>query len=105
ELQTGGLSPEKKARIKEVQEYALKHKLWPDIRAGETREKKAAPAPTPTTETLKRDARLPAVGTVLEKQHGNVTHKVTVLADGFEYRGETHRSLSKVARLITGTTW
>jgi hypothetical protein len=26
-------------------------------------------------------------------------------ARGFEYKGERHRSLSKIARLITGTAW
>jgi hypothetical protein len=52
-----------------------------------------------------RDPRLPALGTVLTKQRGNETHDVRVLAKGFEYRGETYRSLSKIARLITGVSW
>ena len=105
ELQHGPLTPEKKARLKEVQEYALKKGLWPDIRAGESREKaKPTPSPAPAT-TVKLDPRLPPVGTVLEKQHANEKHQVKVLEDGFEYRGEKYRSLSKIARVITGTTW
>ena len=52
-----------------------------------------------------RDPRLPAPGTVLTRSHGGAEHRVTVLADGFEYRGERHRSLSRIARLITGTPW
>lgn len=52
-----------------------------------------------------RDPRLPPPGTVLTRLHDGVEHKVTILDDGFEYRGERHRSLSKVARLITGTAW
>jgi hypothetical protein len=32
-------------------------------------------------------------------------HEVTVLADGYEYDGRTFRSLSAVAREITGTRW
>ena len=32
-------------------------------------------------------------------------HSVTVLDDGFEYQGEHYRSLSKIARVITGTPW
>lgn len=52
-----------------------------------------------------RDPRLPPAGTVLTRLHEGVEHKVTILDGGFEYRGERHRSLSKVARLITGTPW
>jgi hypothetical protein len=52
-----------------------------------------------------RDERLPAVGSVLEREHGDVTYKVKVLDDGFEYRGQRHRSLSAIAKEITGTTW
>jgi hypothetical protein len=52
-----------------------------------------------------RDSRLPNVGTILAKERGQETHEVTVLVEGFEYRGETYRSLSKIARLITGVTW
>ncbi|MBI3184657.1 MAG: DUF2924 domain-containing protein [Myxococcales bacterium] len=52
-----------------------------------------------------RDPRLPPAGTVITRLHDGVEHKVTILDDGFEYGGERHRSLSKVARLITGTPW
>lgn len=52
-----------------------------------------------------RDRRLPPPGTLLRRCHDGVEHEVTVLEDGFEYRGERHRSLSKIARLITGTPW
>lgn len=33
------------------------------------------------------------------------THQVTVLEDGFLYAGKTWRSLSAIARAITGTAW
>jgi hypothetical protein len=34
-----------------------------------------------------------------------VEHCVTVLDDGFEYQGSKYRSLSAIARAITGTRW
>jgi hypothetical protein len=52
-----------------------------------------------------RDPRLPPPGHVLTRIHDGVEHKVTILSDGFEYRGEQHRSLSQIAKLITGTPW
>lgn len=46
-------------------------------------------------------------GTKLVRTWHGVEHEVTVLEDGkrFEYRGETYRSLTQIARLITGTHW
>jgi hypothetical protein len=44
-------------------------------------------------------------GTTLERVWRGETHLVTVLADGFAYRGQRYRSLSQIARLITGTRW
>lgn len=41
---------------------------------------------------------------LLRQWHGDV-HQVTVLEDGFAYRGERYRSLSAIARTITGTRW
>jgi len=49
-----------------------------------------------------RDPRLPAVGSVLERRYHDTVHKVRVLDDGFEYRSERYRSLSGIAKAITG---
>ena len=44
-------------------------------------------------------------GTLLVREWGGERHEVRVLERGFEYRGLPYRSLSAVARLITGTQW
>lgn len=44
-------------------------------------------------------------GTVLTRTWRGVLHHVAVLDAGLEYRGERFRSLSEVARRITGTRW
>ena len=46
-----------------------------------------------------------AVGAVLIRQWRGSTHQVTVLENGTLYRGKRYRSLSEVAREITGTRW
>lgn len=51
------------------------------------------------------DPRLPLPGSVLRKEHGGEVHEVIVLDEGFEYRGATFKSLSRVAREITGAAW
>ena len=52
-----------------------------------------------------RDARLPAIGTILKRDYQGATTSVTVAQDGFEYNGRTYRSLSAVAQQVTGTRW
>jgi hypothetical protein len=44
-------------------------------------------------------------GTVLFREHAGVLHRVTIVADGFEWEERTYASLSAVARAITGVRW
>ena len=44
-------------------------------------------------------------GSVLIREWHGVSHRVTVLADGVLLRGARYRSLSEVARKITGSRW
>jgi Protein of unknown function (DUF2924) len=44
-------------------------------------------------------------GTGLVREWHGVTHRVTVLDDGFDFDGERFRSLSEIARKITGVRW
>jgi hypothetical protein len=45
-------------------------------------------------------------GTRFLREWGGRDHEVTAMADGrFEYRGTAYRSLSAIAREITGTRW
>ena len=47
----------------------------------------------------------PIVGTKLIREWQGIEQAVTVLADGYEWQGRPYRSLSAVARAITGTRW
>ena len=44
-------------------------------------------------------------GTVLTRTYRGTHVAVTVLADGFEYAGQTYRSLSAIAKAVTGSHW
>jgi hypothetical protein len=54
-------------------------------------------------DVLDREIELVFVALVREWQ--GTTHHVTVTDDGFLWNGKPHRSLSSIARAITGTTW
>jgi len=49
------------------------------------------------------DSRLPPPGGQITRKYKGRTLLVTVLADGFEYLGERYRSLTGVAKAITGS--
>lgn len=55
--------------------------------------------------SVSQDGRLPMPGAVLTREYKGETIEVHVLPKGFEYEGEVYRSLSAVARTVTGTHW
>lgn len=44
-------------------------------------------------------------GTRLLREWKGITHEVTILKEGVLFKGKAYRSLSEVARLITGAHW
>jgi hypothetical protein len=84
EIEFGGLKPETRARL-----AALAEQL------GEGRAK---------SRSLRSDTRL-VTGTQLVREWQGTEHIVTATRDGFEYEGRPYKSLSAVARVITGTHW
>lgn len=61
------------------------------------------PNPVPPVSDPRRGRLRP--GTLLEREHGGILHRVSVIDEGFSWRGKTYQSLSEVARAITGTNW
>ena len=56
------------------------------------------------TRRIRADLK-PMAGTRLIREWQGVEHAVTVTADGFEWQGRPYKSLSAIARAITGTRW
>ena len=50
-------------------------------------------------------SRIVQRGAVLVREWRGISHQVSVLEKGFRFRGKRYRSLSEVAREITGTRW
>jgi hypothetical protein len=47
----------------------------------------------------------PVVGTRLVREWDGRRHEVTVVQGGFEFEGQRYRSLSAIAKVVTGTHW
>jgi hypothetical protein len=64
----------------------------------------ATPAERTTTEVFRanRDGRLPPPGSVITRVYKGETLQVKALANEFEFEGQVYRSLSAVAKAISG---
>lgn len=51
------------------------------------------------------DPTKPPVGSILVREFKGVEYRVRVLRDGFEFEGKPYKSLSVIARTITGSRW
>ena len=72
-----------------------------------TKRKSAKKPATKRTSTKKRAAKrsqadAPAVGTTLTREFKGTKHTVKVTADGYAHGGKTYRTLTAVAKAITG---
>ena len=98
----GGLSERARHRAREIANdadlriRAPKNFLKVDLDESRTLETRVAPA---------EDPRLPIPGTLLVRRYRGEDVVVRVRADGFEYDGNVHRSLSSAVRAATGTPW
>ena len=84
ELAYGGLRPETRARLEALGEQ---------LDGGNV-----------VLRRTRADSR-PLTGTRLLREWHGVEHAITVLADGFDWEGRPYKSLSAIARAITGTRW
>ena len=97
----GGLSERALRRAEELANEA-------DVRVTPPRGAPLAVGERPTASGVARarvatDARLPPPGTTITRKYKGRTLLVTVLADGFEFEGQRYRSLTAVAKAITGS--
>lgn len=53
----------------------------------------------------RRQNGMPIAGTRLLREWQGVEYIVTVTRDGFDWQGRPYKSLSAIARAITGTRW
>ena len=66
---------------------------------------KTPTAPSKDAAPRPRDPRLPKPGTVLTREFQGKKIQVEVLDAGFRYDGDVWRSLSAIARTVSGTSW
>jgi hypothetical protein len=98
-LAEGGLSERARRRADELARDADIRTTIPKVPTSD------APQRTVTRKLATTHDRLPIPGTVLTRKYRGKQVEVKVLPAGFEYDGQTYRSLSAVAKAVTGSHW
>ncbi|MCX5679268.1 MAG: DUF2924 domain-containing protein [Candidatus Omnitrophica bacterium] len=93
ELEYGGLSQETQDKVNEM---AIEY---------DPINNKALRPNAAKIHRLSRDQRLPIPGTVITKEYKGITIEVKILEKGFECNGKTYKSLTAIAKEITGCHW
>jgi len=86
--------------------HALQVEAFGDLRADANKKLALPDSKTPENSRARepRSHRLFAGARLVREWHGK-THSVEVLQDGFLFEGKVYRSLSEIARYITGSHW
>jgi Protein of unknown function (DUF2924) len=86
--------------------FRLQEKIFGGIRPSTARRLKTLAEECSVRQTL-TEGRVPRLspGTRIVREWQGKLHEVSVLESNFAYCGETYRSLSEIAREITGTRW
>ena len=84
--------------LKAATRRALASETEPDVAVFDQPRHRRKPGPADARRTMKP-------GTRLVREWNGRTYHVEVVTDGFVWNGRTHRSLSVIAREITGAQW
>lgn len=96
----GGLSQRALARARELANEA-------DLRVVAPRRPTVSAGTTSKVVSckVKGETRLPPPGSVIKREYKGQTLLVTVRADGFEFEGAEYKSLTAIAKQVTGKHW
>jgi hypothetical protein len=98
ELEYGGLSVETQGKIQKlIQKYdPVNNKTMRPEDTTQDQSKKP---------NLRRDKRLPIPGTVITKEYKGIKLQVKILESGFEYSSKVYKTLTAIAKEVTGAHW
>ncbi len=98
--QEGDLSERARQRARELATES-------DVRLTAPRPRAVVPGGVTATAPIEfpQDDRLPMPGAIITRRYKGQVIEVRVLPKGFEYEGDIYRTLSAVAKKVTGTHW
>jgi hypothetical protein len=85
--------------------YRLQERAYGGLKPSTHRLLTRAIEETASASSKKSQRRRAQTGTILIREWQGTAHRVTMLDDGVSFNGKHYRSLSQVAREITGSCW
>jgi hypothetical protein len=85
--------------------YRIQEKVFGGLKESTARKLRELVKESAVGETSVQTTLRPKIGTRYVREHTGKLHEVTVLDVGYEYEGMTYRSLTEIAKIITGTKW
>lgn len=85
--------------------YRLQEKAYGGLKASTRRMLARAAEEAATGSSKSPQTRMAQSGTILIREWQGTAHRVTMLDIGVSFNGKRYRSLSEVAREITGSRW
>jgi hypothetical protein len=85
--------------------YRLQERAYGGLKPSTCRLLTKAVEEIATGSSKRPQSRMAQSGTILIREWRGIAHRVTMLDDGVSFNGKRYRSLSEVAREITGSRW
>jgi Protein of unknown function (DUF2924) len=85
--------------------FRIQEKVFGGLKESTARKLRELAEERAVGETLVQTMLRPKIGTRYVREHAGKLHEVTVLDAGYEYEGATYRSLTEIAKIITGSKW
>ena len=85
--------------------YRLQERAYGGLKPSTCRLLTKAVEEIATGSSKRPQSRMAQSGTILIREWQGTAHRVTMLDDGVSFNGKRYRSLSEVAREITGSRW
>ena len=99
----GGLSERACTRATELSNESDLRSMPPKLPGDKVKDTAGPPTTVTQSVAFSEENRVPLPGTMLSRQYKGRNIHVRVLHKGFEFEGEVYRSLSAVAKAISGT--
>ncbi len=99
EIEYGGMGEETQTRLTEL------IKRYDPVNNKALRPRESTFENRPKKPLSSHDRRLPIPGTVITKDYKGMSLAVKVLHSGFEFNGKAYKTLSAIAKEVTGAHW
>lgn len=95
----------RRATLIPILAYRIQEKAYGGLKESTARKLRELAEEQAGAQRITQTSLRPKTGTRYVREYDEKLHQVTVLDAGYEYNGATYRSLTEIAKVITGSKW